>query len=89
MEQVMLPPAGSSSPDGVGNGIEDEEDNNSSSSSPSRVTLRQFAEIVGVTYQTALRYKDDKKVAVIKIGGRWFVNRNELDRFLLEGNRGT
>lgn len=64
------------------------EEEGSSSSSPSRVPLKQFADILGVTYQTALRYRDEGKVAVLKIGGRFFVTRSELDRFLKEGNRG-
>lgn len=50
------------------------------------VTLHQFKELVGVTYQTALRYVKTKKIRAIKIGGSWRVYEEELRRFLSEGN---
>jgi excisionase family DNA binding protein len=65
----------------------DEEDANSKY--PKFVTLMQFAELFGVTYQTALRWKNDKKIHVITVGGRHRVYRQELERFEREGNRGA
>jgi excisionase family DNA binding protein len=50
------------------------------------VTLREFARIIGVTYQTVLRYKADGKIAVMRIGGRFRVSVDEVKRFEREGN---
>lgn len=50
------------------------------------VSLREFAKIIGVTYQTALRYKDDGNIRVSRIGGRFRVTLEEVERFQKEGN---
>jgi hypothetical protein len=51
-----------------------------------RVTLDEFARIIGVTYQTALAYKKKHFIRTFQIGGRFFVYQEELNRFLREGN---
>lgn len=51
------------------------------------VSLHEFARIVGVTYQTALRYKDLKNIEVVQVGGRFRVYLEELERFQREGNK--
>jgi excisionase family DNA binding protein len=50
------------------------------------VDLRELARLVGVSYQTALRYKKDGRFQAIEVGGRWRVYKTELERFLREGN---
>lgn len=56
------------------------------------VTLRQFCTLVGISYQTGLRWvkpdKSDKvKVKAIHVGGGWRIYEEELRRFLDHGNR--
>jgi excisionase family DNA binding protein len=51
------------------------------------MSLREFARTIGVTYQTALRYKDDNHIEVYRVGGRFRISVEEVQRFLREGNR--
>jgi excisionase family DNA binding protein len=51
------------------------------------MTLRQFATVVRVTYQTVLRWKDTEKIQTFKVGGQFRIYQTEVDRFLREGNR--
>ena len=56
------------------------------------VTLRQAAIIVGVSYQTMLRYikpepgQDKAKIQTVRVGGQHRIYEEELRRFLTEGN---
>jgi len=50
------------------------------------VTLRQLSGLLGVTYQTVLRYVKEEKIRAVKIGGSWRIYEEELRRFLEEGN---
>ena len=50
------------------------------------VSLREFAIIVGITYQTALKYKNDGVIQVVQVGGRFRIYTEELMRFQREGN---
>jgi len=50
------------------------------------VTLKQMAALLGVTYQTILRYVREKKLHAVKVGGTWRIYEDELRRFLAEGN---
>jgi hypothetical protein len=52
------------------------------------LSLRQFAMYVaGVTYVTACRMRDRGDIVTIKIGGVYTVPKEEVERFLREGNR--
>jgi excisionase family DNA binding protein len=50
------------------------------------VTLGQLRDILGVTYQTVLRYVKEEKVRAVKVGGGWRIYEDELRRFLTSGN---
>jgi excisionase family DNA binding protein len=50
------------------------------------VTLRQLKDLLGVTYQTVLRYVREEKVRAVKVGGSWRIYEDELRRFLSSGN---
>lgn len=50
------------------------------------VTLRQLASLLGVTYQTVLRYVREDKLHAVRVGGRYRVYEDELRRFLETGN---
>lgn len=50
------------------------------------ITFKQMARLIGVTYQTIIRYKRTGKFRPVRIGGRWRVYEEELRRFLSEGN---
>lgn len=50
------------------------------------ITLRQLTNLLGVSYQTALRYVSDHKIGAVKIGGGWRIYEEELRRFLADGN---
>ncbi len=50
------------------------------------VSLRQFSTIVGVSYITACKMRDNRNIAVIKVGGIYRVTADEVRRFLKEGN---
>jgi excisionase family DNA binding protein len=50
------------------------------------VDFHELARLVGVSYQTVLRYNREKRFQAIQVGGRWRVYREELERFLKEGN---
>lgn len=50
------------------------------------VTLKQLQKLLGVTYQTVLRYVREEKVRAVKVGGGWRIYEEELRRFLSEGN---
>lgn len=45
-------------------------------------TLSEVQKILGVTYRTVLAYAEAQKLHAVKIGGRWRVRENELERFL-------
>jgi excisionase family DNA binding protein len=45
-------------------------------------STKEFAERLGIGYQTALRMQRDKTVRVVRVGRRVLVPRSELDRFL-------
>lgn len=51
------------------------------------VSLRQLTRLLGVTYQTSLRYVKQNKVNAVRVGGQWRIYEDELRRFLQEGNR--
>jgi excisionase family DNA binding protein len=63
-----------------------EEDDSTLDNGKRWVDLHELARLVGVTYQTALRYKKDERFHAINVGGRWRVYKEELERFLKEGN---
>lgn len=50
------------------------------------VSLRQFAKIIGVSYPTAQRMKNNGDVKVVKVGGVHRVYSDEVKRFLRDGN---
>lgn len=49
-------------------------------------SLSGFAKIVGISYPVAMRLKDEGKVKAIPVGGQHRVYRDEVERFLREGN---
>lgn len=51
------------------------------------VSLRQFAQIIGVSYPTALKLHRSGKVSVLDVGGIHRVYEPEVMRFLQEGNQ--
>ncbi len=53
------------------------------------VSLRQFANIIGVSYPTACRMRDRGEVSVVKCGGIYRIYTSELRRFMSEGNLST
>lgn len=51
------------------------------------VSLAQFARLVGVSYPTALKLMRNKDVQTVPVGSVHRVYRDEVERFLREGNR--
>ena len=51
------------------------------------VSLRQFAKIIDVSYPTAVKLMKEGKVDGIKVGGITRIYANEVNRYLLEGNK--
>lgn len=52
------------------------------------VTLGRFCDLLGVTYQTGLRYVKRDYVKAVRVGGFWRIYEDELRRFLESGNAG-
>lgn len=52
----------------------------------SRVSIKSLAEELYVSYSTALSYVRTGKIQGKMYGGRWFVDRQEVERFKKEGN---
>lgn len=50
------------------------------------ISLAQFGRLIGVSYPTALKLKDQKKVRAIQVGHIYRVYTDEVERFLKEGN---
>lgn len=50
------------------------------------ITLKQLGRLVGVTYQSILRWKKQGKFKTVKVGGSFRIYEEELRRFLQEGN---
>lgn len=51
-----------------------------------RIGIKELARKLGVNYITALGYVHDQKIKGVRVGGRWSVPTEELERFLREGN---
>lgn len=49
-------------------------------------TLKEAADLLGVSYVTALRYIKLKHLAAFRRGGQWRVKPEEVERFKREGN---
>lgn len=45
-------------------------------------TLTELEPILGVTHRTLLQYVKDKKLKAVKIGGKWKVSKDNLERFI-------
>lgn len=45
-------------------------------------TLSEIENIIGVTHRTLLSYVKDGKLKAAKIGGKWRVTEENLNRFL-------
>ena len=45
-------------------------------------TLSEIENIIGVTHRTLLNYVKDGKLKAAKIGGKWRVTEENLNRFL-------
>lgn len=58
-------------------------------SGETEVTLQQFSQLLGVTYQTAKRYCDKGFVASIRRGGQRIIKASEVRRFMESGNDGA
>jgi len=52
------------------------------------VSLRQFGQLIGVSYPTALRMRTRGYVEAIRVSGIWRISVDEVQRFIEEGNRG-
>ncbi len=50
------------------------------------VSLRQFANIAGVSYPTVCRMRDRGNIQTTQVGGIFRVNADEVKRFLRDGN---
>lgn len=50
------------------------------------ISLAQFGRLIGVSYPTILKMKDQKKVRAIQVGHVYRVYTDEVERFLREGN---
>ncbi len=50
------------------------------------VSLRQFSEIVGVSYPTALAMQKRGQVIATRVGATWRIYTSEVRRFMTEGN---
>lgn len=50
------------------------------------LSLRQFAEIIGISYPTALKYKKDERICTVQVGKREMIPVGEVSRFMTEGN---
>lgn len=46
------------------------------------MTIPEVAEYMGISLKTAFRFAKDKKIPAKKVGGRWFVSRAALRKFL-------
>ena len=44
--------------------------------------LADVQKIIGVSYRTMLSYASSKRLRAVKIGGRWKVREDDLQRFL-------
>jgi excisionase family DNA binding protein len=49
-------------------------------------TLNEVARIIGVSYQTALRYKDEGYFSAIKVGGQFRIPQAEVSSLVAGGN---
>lgn len=45
-------------------------------------TLREAAEVIGVTYRTALGYIEEGRLKAHKVGGKWAIDKADLENFL-------
>lgn len=50
------------------------------------MTIKEFADEIGVTYITAMKYIHKGLVAAVRRGGRWWIAVEECERFKREGN---
>lgn len=48
-------------------------------------TPQEFAQALGVHVNTVYNYIYGKKLRVVKIGRKWYIPKDELDRILREG----
>lgn len=51
-----------------------------------RVSLREAAVLIGVSYVTATKLRNEGKIRSIRVGGQWQITTEEIDRFNREGN---
>jgi excisionase family DNA binding protein len=45
-------------------------------------TLTEIEPVIGVTHRTLLNYVKDKRLKCVKVGGRWKISGQNLQRFL-------
>ena len=45
-------------------------------------TLTEIEPILGVSHRTLLQYVKDRKIKVVKIGGKWKISEENLKRFI-------
>lgn len=50
------------------------------------ISLRQFAQIIEVSYPTVLAMQKRGEISTVKVGGLWRVYTDEVQRFLAFGN---
>ena len=48
------------------------------------LTVREVAELLGVSYRTVLRRIDDGSLRAVRRGGRFFVRQSWIDEFLTD-----
>ncbi len=51
------------------------------------VSLSRAAKIIGISFPTACRARDNGHLQCIKVGGIYRVYRVEIERYMREGNR--
>ncbi len=45
-------------------------------------TLTELEPLLGVTHRTLLQYVKDKRLKAVKVGGKWKITEENLQRFL-------
>lgn len=50
------------------------------------LSVREVADLLGVTYITALKYIHKGMLDAVQVGGQWKIKREEYERFTTQGN---